>query len=124
MKTAEEILNEILIDVEDRPAFFREQDVADLIGQAQKEAFKEGQSNPKVKQLEWDVLYSSHYVKDTNPIGYRAKISEWHISTPKYVLSFAHSGEINAKIYDTLEEAKAAAQEDFEQRVKECLIIE
>ena len=41
MKTAEEILNEILIDVEDRPAFFREQDVADLIGQAQKEAYNQ-----------------------------------------------------------------------------------
>lgn len=30
MKTAEEILNEVLVDVEDRPAFFREQDVADF----------------------------------------------------------------------------------------------
>lgn len=78
----------------------------------------------KIKPLEWEVLYSNHYVKGTNPIGYRAKISEWHISTIKYVLSFAHSGEINAKIYDTLEEAKAAAQEDFERRIKECLITE
>ena len=42
MKTAEEILNEVLVDVENRPVFFREQDVADLIGQAQKEAYTEG----------------------------------------------------------------------------------
>lgn len=41
MKTAEEILNEVLVDVEDRPAFFREQDVADLIGQAQKDAYNQ-----------------------------------------------------------------------------------
>lgn len=78
----------------------------------------------KIKPLEWEVLYSNHYVKDTNPIGYRAKISEWNISTTKYVLSFAHSGEMNAKIYGTLEEAKSTAQEDFERRIKECLITE
>ena len=41
MKTAEEILNEILADVENRPVFFREQDVADLIAQAQKEAYNQ-----------------------------------------------------------------------------------
>ena len=86
--------------------------------------YNEDQANPKIKQLEWDVLYSSRYVKDTNPIGYRAKISEWHINTTKYVLSFAHSGEINAKIYDTLEEAMMYAQKDFESRIKECLTTE
>ena len=84
-------------------------------------SYLEGQSSPKIKQLEWEALHSNHYVKDTNPIGYRAKIREWHIWSIKYVLSFAHSGEINAKIYDTLEEAKAAAQADFEKRVMECL---
>lgn len=87
-------------------------------------AFKEGQSNPKIKPLEWDVLHSNYYVKDTNPVGYIAKISEWNMSTTKYVLSFAHSGEINAKIYDTLEEAKAAAQEDFETRIRGCLKVD
>ena len=91
-------------------------------------AFKEGQSNPKIKQLEWDNIYSNHYVKD-NPIGYRARINEWNISerdisNKKYVLTLAHSKQENARLYDTLEEAKAFAQKDFEARVKECLIIE
>lgn len=78
-------------------------------------AFKKGQSSPKVKQLEW-VLESGG----------------WHISMTRFGVSY-EIGEskndgnfilydilLTTTIHDTIDEAKAAAQADFERRVMEC----
>lgn len=69
MKTAEEILNEILVDVENRPVFFREQDVVDLIEQAQKEAYnqalKDAIENATLSLFDWeDGGFKEHKRKD------------------------------------------------------------
>ena len=79
-------------------------------------AFQEGQSSPKIKQLEW-VLESGG----------------WHISMTQFGVSY-EIGEskndgnfilydilLTTTIHDTIDEAKAAAQADFEKRVMECL---
>ncbi len=81
-------------------------------------AFKEGQSSPKIKQLEW-VLESGG----------------WHISMTQFGVSY-EIGEskndgnfilydilLTTTIHDTIDEAKAAAQAHFEKRVMECLDI-
>lgn len=74
------------------------------------------QSSPKIKHLEW-VLESDG----------------WHISMTRFGVSY-EIGEskndgnfilydilLTTTIHDTIDEAKSAAQADFEQRVKECL---
>ena len=80
-------------------------------------AFKEGQSNPKIKQLEW-VL----------------ERDDWHISMTRFGVSyeiveskndgnfFLYDILLTTTIHATIEAAKAAAQTDFEQHVKECLL--
>ena len=82
-------------------------------------AFREGQSSPKIKQLEW-VLESGG----------------WHISMTRFGVSY-EIGEskndgnfilydilLTTTIHDTIDEAKAAAQADFEKRVMECFDYE
>lgn len=81
-------------------------------------AFKEGQSSPKVKQLEW-VLESGG----------------WHISMTRFGVSYEigeSKNDGNFILYDilltttthnTIDEAKYAAQAHFEKRVMECLDI-
>ena len=62
MKKAEEIVNEILVDVENRPIFFREQDVVDLIEQAQKEAYNQAIDDAVKSAVAYDTVprvYSS-----------------------------------------------------------------
>ena len=79
-------------------------------------AFKEGQSSPKIKQLEWVLERGG-----------------WHISMTQFGVSY-EIGEskndgnfilydilLTTTIHDTIDDAKATAQADFEQRVKECL---
>ncbi len=79
-------------------------------------AFREGQSSPKIKQLEW-ILESGG----------------WHISMTQFGVSY-EIGEskndgnfilydilLTTTIHDTIDEAKAAAQAHFEKKVKECL---
>ena len=81
-------------------------------------SYLEGQSSPKIKQLEW-VLESGG----------------WHISMTRFGVSY-EIGEskndgnfilydilLTTTIHDTIDEAKAAAQADFEKRVMECLDI-
>ena len=79
-------------------------------------AFYEGQSSPKIKQLEW-VLESGG----------------WHISMTRFGVSYEireskNDGNfilydilLTITIHDTIEEAKAAAQADLEKKVMECL---
>ena len=98
--------------------------VKNYIEQAQKEAYHEGQSSPKIKQLEWD-FYGTYYT--TSRMEYR-------IETPFFHCMITQGGDFN--IYEdecllwidgvsynfrTLDEAKAAAQAEFEKRVIECL---
>lgn len=84
-------------------------------------AFSEGQSNPKIKELEWEdepdfagciakaffTVYGVRYDKQNETY---------------YVLSRLKKGVISENII-SINEAKAAAQEDFETKVKECLNI-
>ena len=79
-------------------------------------AFREGQSSPKIKQLEWIgseggnvltgiAIYAGYYRITSTSEGAWMRIATAGIR----------------KRFDTVDEAKAAAQADFEKRVKECL---
>lgn len=86
---------------------------------AEKIAFQEGQSSPKIKQLEWKE--TNYYIEARTKIGkYLTLLSGTSINSELRVqMYFCGTGEI---VFDgTLDEAKAAAQADFEKRVKECL---
>lgn len=78
-----------------------------------KKAFEEGQSSPKIKQLEWEEY--RYCLVATTPF-YNVSIKE---VCGIYELATAYSAFI--KSYNSLDEAKAAAQADFEKRIKECL---
>lgn len=77
-------------------------------------SYLEGQSNPKIRQLEWEEYRDC--LVSTTPF-YNVSIKD---VCGIYELATAYSAFI--KSYNSLDEAKAAAQADFEQRVKECLI--
>lgn len=80
---------------------------------------KYGQSNPNTKQLEWD-FYGTYYSAET-PVGHYVILQgdELHLkSFLTYLLTY--NGILIAD-FNRFEEAKAAAQADFEKRVKECL---
>lgn len=71
------------------------------------------QFSPKIKQLEWeeDVLFSDMIVSDGfSLLFYRINM----IDNTLYMGYTAQS-------FNTIDEAKAAAQADFEKRVRECL---
>ncbi len=88
-------------------------------------AFKEGQSNPKIKQLEWEVHGSMYYVNQYNPIGYVASIREWFSGKKQYSVQLRlNDGNNSAKFFNSIEEAKDFVQKDYEARIKECLITE
>lgn len=76
-------------------------------------AFQEGQSNPKIRQLEWEEYRDC--LVSTTPF-YNVSIKE---VCGIYELATAYSAFI--KSYNSLDEAKAAAQTDFEKKIKECL---
>ena len=89
---------------------------ADIIARI---AFSEGQSSPKIKQLEWKE--TNYYIEARTKIGkYLTQLSGTSINSELRVqVYFCGTGEI---VFDgTLDEAKAAAQADFEKRIKECL---
>jgi hypothetical protein len=82
-------------------------------------AFKEGQSNPKIKQLEW-VEYEnrlgrkSYFAKTPfTPFEVADAGGHYIMYSPGKRLRFASA-----------DDAKAAAQADFERRVRECLDYE
>ena len=96
-------------------------------------AFKEGQSSPKIKQLEW-----AHPVTRRNNTGTEYAytpfgkywINNWRTAYNKdvvwllfdrYTGTIPNGGREDVGMYDTVEEAKAAAQPDFEKKVMECL---
>ena len=81
-------------------------------------AFQEGQSNPKIRQLEWVE------VNDCGEIGIEAKtpFGDYGIYERSdhdgYTL---WSCEPYPYVFDTEIQAKMYAQANFERRVKECL---
>ena len=79
---------------------------------AAKIAFQEGQSSPKIKQLEW-VEVSSYYLA-TNEFGFYKimhNLGSWYLYfNARFILDYANP-----------DEAKVVAQADFEKKVRECL---
>lgn len=79
-------------------------------------AFKEGQSNPIIKQLEWVEYENFHgrksYLSKTPFSSYDVADGGDHFTmfSPNKRLRFASA-----------DEAKAAAQKDFEERVEKCI---
>ena len=81
-------------------------------------AFKEGQSSPKIKQLEWmvgegtetrlaNIPFNNYYIIDgVDGMIFLTINIQYHIGR-----------------YATIDEAKAAAQADFAKKVMECLDI-
>lgn len=90
-----------------------------------KVGFLEGQSSPKIKQLEWERQGSICYVNQYNPVGYTAAITKWEFGEKQYSVRLGlNDSNSSVKIFNSLDEAKDFVQKDFEARVKECLIIE
>ena len=81
-------------------------------------AFREGQSFPKIKQLEWVEVWEG-YEDAKTPFGHYVV----RPSIDNKEFRMVNLRKIT-QTYSTLSEAKAAAQADFEARIKECLIIE
>jgi hypothetical protein len=81
-------------------------------------AFKDGQSNPNIKQLEWVEVWEG-YEDAKTPFGHYVV----RPSIDNRVFLMVNPRKI-IQPYSTLSEAKAAAQRDFEKRIKECLVVE
>ena len=80
-------------------------------------AFYEGQSSPNIKQLEWN-FYGTYYSAETPVIDYLiTQENDFSINEDECSL-WVNGFPI---LHSTLEEAKAAAQADFEKKVMECL---
>lgn len=75
--------------------------------------YEEGQSSPKIKKLEWkeDCLFTDIIVSE----GFSLQFYEI-----KIIDNTLYIGDTEQS-FKTIDEAKAAAQADFERRVKECL---
>lgn len=85
---------------------------------------KYGQSSPKIKQLEWERNGTIWHVNQYNPVGYTAAITKWAFGEKQYSVRLGLNDSRGIKIFNSLEEAKDFVQQDFEKRVKECLITE
>lgn len=83
-------------------------------------AFREGQSNPKIKQLEWMETSSRYFAG--SPVG-DYTILRVHNFDEKELCRLYFNGRIIVNDID-LDGAKSAAQADFEKRIKECLDYE
>ena len=82
-----------------------------------RKAFSEGQSNPQIKKLEWTKNeYGLHWVTN-NPFHFQATISEFNVRC-----SLRLPNQNFVTYHKNLDEAKQACQEDFEKRIKECLL--
>lgn len=87
-----------------------------------KVGFLEGQSNPKIKQLEWD-FYGLYYDVETAVGHYMILQGDEQYWENYNTCTLTHNDSLIAD-FNSIEEAKAAAQADFEKRIKECLITE
>lgn len=91
-------------------------------------AFKEGQSNPKIKQLEWSEEQSPNknirynHVTATSPLGkYSIEWKGWKEYDDRTICLDGDFVSVGGFV---LEDAKKIAQSHFEARIKECLITE
>jgi hypothetical protein len=82
-------------------------------------AFKEGQSSPKIKQLEWDD-YDGVYFDSISAVGHYIVFDGGKFSEASYRFALSYNGNL-VDYFESLDEAKAAAQADFERRIMECL---
>ena len=80
-------------------------------------AFREGQSSPQIKQLEWVEVWEG-YEDAKTPFGHY--VVRPSIDNKTFLMIDLRKGIVP---YLTLSEAKAAAQADFAKRVMECLDI-
>lgn len=124
METAEEILENIMCCTIEEDAdldvrsnyYYQHDDVVKTIEQAQKEAYHEGQSSPKIKRLEWLVS------EDTETMLAKIPFNNYYIIDGVDGMIFLTiNSQYHIGRYATIDEAKAAAQAGFEKRVKECL---
>jgi hypothetical protein len=79
---------------------------------------KYGQSNPKIKQLEWD-FYGTYYSAKTPVASYLITQEGEFIENYDDCELWVNASLI---LRGTNESAKAVAQADFEKRIKECLL--
>ncbi len=121
MKTAGEYLKEknITPETKHHNYDYLYHSVFGAIEQAQKDAFKEGQSSPKINRLEW-IFYGTYYSAETPVIDYIITHENGFIVNEGECALWVNGFPIS---HSTLEEAKAAAQAHFEKRVMECLDI-
>ena len=81
-------------------------------------AFQEGQSSPKIRQLEWRYDKSDKiYIAELSMFEYRV----WQDNDKSFMKAMINNNHCTILRFITIEEAKAAAQRDFEKRIKECL---
>ena len=92
-------------------------------------AFQEGQSNPKIRQLEWTFTKNEGF-SFTPFVNYR--IYYWKTAYNENKVQLIYNKKSNAALnghdgheligeYDNCDSAIRAAQADFEKRIKECL---
>ncbi|WP_457659547.1 hypothetical protein [Sinorhizobium medicae] len=76
---------------------------------------------PAIKPLEWIEHGDQDFVwhRATPPIGFRYNIEDDGFSEKKHHLTV---GQLVIGNFDTLYEAKAAAQQDYERRIRSCLL--
>lgn len=81
--------------------------------------YKKSQSNPKIKQLEWDFCGLYYDVKTA--VGHYMILQgdEQYLENHN-TCTLTHNGNLMAE-FDSIDEAMSAAQADFEKRIKECL---
>jgi len=92
-------------------------ELSDKIDELFELSYLEGQSSPKIKQLEWMETSSRYFAG--SPVGDYTILRVYNFDE-KELCRLYFNGRI--MIYDIdLDEAKVAAQADFEKRVKECL---
>jgi hypothetical protein len=77
------------------------------------------QFSPKVKQLEWDD-YDGVYFDSISAVGHYIVFDGDKFSEASYRFALSYNGNL-VDYFESLDEAKAAAQADFERRVMECL---
>lgn len=82
-------------------------------------AFKEGQSNPKIKKLEWN-FHGLYYNVKTEVGHYMILQGDEQCMENFNSCTLTHNGNLIAD-FNSVAEAKTAAQADFERRVMECL---
>ena len=116
METAEEKVNEYL-----------DKNIGDSLGSPINAAYSgfiagyneamRCQSSPKIKQLEWD-FYGTYYSAETPVIDYLITQENDFVENDGDCALWVNGFPIS---HSTLDDAKAAAQADFEKRVMGCL---